>query len=302
MKLDRNKLRRTGVAYAFLAPSLLVLLVFFFVPVAQGVRLSFFQIDPYVPEQAKFVGGANFARILKDPEFRSALVNSFTYLLVVPVIIAMSLALALLVEPRMPFVNVFRAAYYVPVVTTMVVVGIAWRFIFGDDSGLLNRLLLQWGLIRKAIPWLTDGSLALWTVMSVTVWKGLGYYMVVFIGALRNIPTETIEAAIVDGAKPSQVFWRIKFPMLWPTISLVAVLSSIAALQVFDEIYVMTGGKVREARTLVYYVYETGFSQRSGAQDYGYASAMAVALFGVLLVFTWANLAALRRGGYQGEG
>ncbi len=161
--------------------------------------------------------------------------------------------------------------------------------------------MLHWGWITQSIPWMTEPALVLFTVMTVTVWKGLGYYMVIYIAALRAIPNEIVEAAIVDGASPSQVFWRIKFPLLWPAISLVLVLSSISALQVFDEIYVMTNGKIREAITVVYYIYETGFRAGSGPMDYGYASAMAAVLFFILLAFSYVNLWVTRRTGYQGE-
>ncbi|MBX7245792.1 MAG: sugar ABC transporter permease, partial [Candidatus Sumerlaeaceae bacterium] len=240
-------------------------------------------------------------RLASDPEFRVALVNSFKYLVVVPIIVVLSLGLAVLVEPRIPFVNAFRAAYYVPVVTTMVVVAITWRFIFSEDDGLLKVMLEHWAGVKSVIPWTTDSQLVLGTVMAVTIWKGLGYYMVVFIAALRSIPAEMVEAAIVDGARPSQVFWRIKLPNLWPAISLVGVISSISALQVFDEVYVMTGGKIREAITIVYYIYETGFSSKMGTQDYGYASAMSVVLFGILVIFTAVNLGVMRKVGYQGD-
>jgi putative chitobiose transport system permease protein len=290
----------TAHAYLFLAPALVILCIFFVYPVFQGLRLSLFEFDYYTQEE-RFLGLRNYARLLNDGEFRIALANSFKYLLVVPVIIALSLALAVLVEPRLPGIHWFRAAYYVPVVTTMVVVGIVWRFIFSEDDGLLNTLLMHGGMIRKAIPWLTDSALLLGVVMSVTIWKGLGYYMVVFIAALRAIPTELIEAATVDGARPWQIFWRVKLPLLWPAISLVAVISSIAALQVFDEIYVVTGGKIRDSITLVYYIYETGFSTKLGLLDFGYASAMAVVLFVILLAFTAANISILQRRGYSGE-
>lgn len=290
----------TLYAYAFLAPALVILGVFLVWPVFQGFRLSFFQYDPFT-QSARYLGWENYSRLLRDAEFRTALINSFAYLIVVPIIISLSLALALLVEPRLPAMNFFRAAYYIPVVTTMVVVGITWRFIFNEDDGLLNTLLQRWGVIRTGIPFMTNSVLVLGTVMAVTIWKGLGYYMVIFLAALRSIPTELIEASVVDGARPSQVFWRVKFPLLWPVISLVAVLSSLAALQVFDELYVMTNGKIREAITLVYLIYETGFNAKSGPQDYGYASAMSVVLFGVLLIFTALNQAILNRTGYQGE-
>jgi putative chitobiose transport system permease protein len=287
-------------AYAFLSPALLILAIFLIWPVTEVFRLSFFDFDPFT-QNSHYIGGENYRHLSHDPEFRIALLNSIKYLLVVPAIIALSLWLAVLVEPRLPGIHFFRASYYVPVVTTMVVVGITWRFVFSDDSGLLNAMMTRWGMIRRNIPWLTDGQLALGVVMSVTVWKGLGYYMVVFLAALRSIPRELIEAAVVDGARPRQLFWRVKFPLLWPSITLVAVISCISALQVFDEIYVMTGGKLRDAITLVYYIYETGFDIKAGSLNYGYANAMAVVLFGVLLLFTVINLGVLKRFGYNSE-
>lgn len=299
MTTSKARLRNTRIALVFLLPALILFGNFFAYPVIEVFRLSFYRYEPLTTPE--WVGWANYARLVADPEFRTALANSFLYLVVVPIIAALSLALAVLVEPRIPGIGFFRAAYYVPVVTTMVVVGIAWRFIFSEDDGLLNSLLTHWGWIAQSIPWMTEPALVLFTVMTVTVWKGLGYYMVIYIAALRAIPNEVVEAAIVDGATPSQVFWRIKFPLLWPAISLVLILSSIAALQVFDEIYVMTNGKIREAITVVYYIYETGFRAGSGPMDYGYASAMAAVLFFVLLGFSYLNLWLTRRSGYQGE-
>jgi putative chitobiose transport system permease protein len=287
-------------AYLFLAPALVILAVFLAAPMAQVLRISFMEFDPY-QGSARWIGASNYARLLEDPEFRVALANSFKYLLVTPVLIGLSLGLAVLVEPRLPGVNFFRAAYYIPVVTTTVAVGITWRFIFREDTGLLNTVLTNLEAITKPIPWMTDSRLALLTAMTVTVWRGLGYYMVIFIAALRSIPSEQIEAAIVDGARPSQVFLRVKLPMLWPAITLVAVISSLSALQVFDEIYIMTNGKIRGAITVVYYIYESAFDLSAGTQDYGYASAMAVAMFCVLLVFTGLNLILMRRSGYAGE-
>jgi putative chitobiose transport system permease protein len=290
----------TMYAYLFMAPALIVLAVFLAWPVMQVFRLSLFEYDIFTSAE-RYLGAENYRRLLQDPEFRIALVNSMKYLIVVPIIVALSLGLAVLVEPRLRGVYFFRAAYYVPVVTTMVVVGVTWKFIFSEDDGVLNRALQGLGMIRQPVPWFTNETLALGTVMTVTIWKGLGYYMVVFIAALRSIPPDTIEAAVVDGARPSQIFWRVKLPLLWPAISLVAIISSISALQVFDEIYVMTGGKIRGAITLVYYIYETSFNAKMGPQDYGYASAMSVVLFAVVVAFTAVNLRFLRRVGYQGE-
>lgn len=287
--MNRVKFRTTAYAYAFLAPALIILAVFLVWPVLQAFRLSLYRYEP-LTEERNYLGFANYRRLVSDPLFRIALTNSIKYLIVVPILICLSLSIAVLVEPLLPGVHFFRAAYYVPVVTTMVVVGIMWQFVFSEDSGLLNKLLLSWGWIQHGVPWLTDSRLVLGTVMTVTIWKGIGYYMVIFLAALRSIPPQLIEAAIVDGANKRQVFWRVKLPLLIPAMTLVGVVSSISALQVFDEIYVMTRGKIRGAITLVYYIYETGFNVHLGPQDFGYASAMAVVLFAILLVFTGINL------------
>lgn len=285
----------TLYAGLFLTPAIALLGAFVFYPVVQGFALSVYQYDPF-SQEGEYIGLANYQRMLGDPEFRVALKNSFLYLVVVPIIIVLSLGMAVLVEPLLPGIRFFRTAFYVPVVTTMVVVGITWRFIFSEDDGIMNAALSFLAGARVVVPWMTEPALVLLTVMLVTIWKGLGYYMVVFLAALRSIPSELVEAAVVDGARPRQVFWHVKLPLLWPSITLVGVVSSIAALQVFDEIFVMTGGKTREAITLVYYIYEAGFDAKAGTFEYGYASAMAVTLFAILLGLTILNLYLTRRG------
>ncbi len=284
----------------FLAPALILLIAFVFYPVLQGFRLSFYQSDPYATEST-FIGLANYKQLLHDSQFLTTLCNSLIYLIVVPIIIILSLGMAILVEPLIPGVNFFRAAWYIPVVTTMVVVGVSFRFLFGEDDGLINETLKYLGIIQQSIPWMTERWLVLGTVMVVTIWKGLGYYMVAFIASLRSIPLEQIEAAIVDGARPWAIFRHVKLPNLWPTITLVAILSSIGALQAFDEIYVLTRGAIPEATTLVYYIYETGFDASVGAYEYGYASAMAVVLFFIVLAFTCLNLWTMKKRGWSND-
>src|SRR5690606_25744999 len=133
---------------------------------------------------AEFVGLRNFKALMQDQAFWMAVKNSVLYLLVVPVIVVLSIALALLVEPRIPFMNFFRACYYVPVVTMMVVVAFTWKIIFNTDYGLINEMLTRFTGLKEGVPWLTSSHIALFTVMSVTIWKGLGYYMVIFIVGL----------------------------------------------------------------------------------------------------------------------
>ncbi|GAB4316330.1 MAG: sugar ABC transporter permease [Candidatus Sumerlaeia bacterium] len=281
----KTRHRQWVLAYAFLLPTLLILAVFNFYPMIQAFVLSLFDYS-LIGNRREFIGLGNFRRLVHDPQFWLALRNSLLYLLVVPVIVVLSVALALLVEPRIPFINFFRACYYVPVVTMMVVVAFAWKLIFNTDYGAINQVLRAMGVISEGIPWLTSGRMALFTVMTVTIWKGLGYYMVMFIVGLKAVPRELIEAARIDGAGPAQVLLNVKLPALWPTVTLVSILSSISALQVFEEIYVMTSGRLNTI-TLVYMMYESGLSLDAGALKMGYACAVGVVLFVMLFAFTF---------------
>lgn len=284
MTSSRADRRRIATAWAFLAPTLLVMGIFQFFPMASAFALSLWDYFPGSPNNA-FVGLDNFERVLRDPAFWAALRASATYLLVVPVLVALSLALALLVEPAIPFMNFFRACYYLPVVTMTVVVAYAWGLIFNTDNGMLNELLKKSGAVESGIPWLTSESFALWTVMTLTVWKGLGYYMVMFVVGLKSVPRELVEAAKIDGAGAARTFAHVTLPMLWPIVTLVSIVSSISALQVFEEIFMLTGGRVGTG-TLVYEIYATGFDMSRGSIDFGRASAMGVLLFVLVFGFT----------------
>lgn len=284
MKSSPGERRRIATAWLFLFPALATIAVFQFFPIASAFALSLWDYFPDSPNN-RFVGLDNFASVLRDPGFWAALRSSVLYLLVVPVLVALSLGLALLVEPNVPFMGFFRACYYMPVVTMTVVVAYAWGLIFNSDNGMLNKLLARVGAVDSPVPWLTSESLALWTVMTVTVWKGLGYYMVMFVVGLKTVPKELHEAARIDGAGAVQSFRNVTLPMLWPTITLVSIVSSISALQVFEEIYMMTAGRVGTA-TLVYEIYATGFDMSRGTIDFGRASAMGAILFALILGFT----------------
>jgi putative chitobiose transport system permease protein len=304
---SKKKIRRIVVAYSFLFPALLVIGTFQLYPMINALILSFWDYFP-TSETNHFIGLANFEKLLYDGAFWSSLWNSILYLTCVPIIIGLSIALAALVEPTLPGIGFFRACYYVPVVTMMVVVAFTWRLIF-NDSGILNQFLEFIGFTQLLvnlnileadngyayIPWLTSTKMAFWTIMTVTVWRGLGYYMVLFIVGLKSIPHELMEAARIDGASGWQRFLFIKIPMLWPTITLASILSSIAALQVFEEIYMMTNGKLG-TQTLVFQIYERGFRVgEGGGLDLGYACAMGMVLFIVLFIFTTISVRSMDR-------
>jgi putative chitobiose transport system permease protein len=286
--------RQTGklTPYLFLAPALLVLVVFFFWPLAHAVYMSF--TDYQLGGVSTWVGLQHYGRLWRDPLFWQATGQTFLYLLgVVPPLVVLSLVLAVVVNRSVPGIRAFRAAYYLPVVVSMVVVGIAWRWLYAEQ-GLLNGLLEGMGL--PGVGWLTSPDLAIWAVMAVTVWKGLGYYMVIYLAGLQTIPKELHEAAQIDGANKLQAHWAITVPLMKPSIALVAIISSISALKVFTEIFVMTGGgPLNRTQTLVYYLYEQGFTNG----DFGYACALGVVLFLVVLGFSLANLKMFESGQVQ---
>ncbi len=284
-------LRRTLVAYLFLLPALALLGVFTFYPVVFGTVLSLFEYDVISPP--RYVGLTQFRALWTDRYFWIALDNSLKYLLVVPVLQFCSIVLALWVRRPLRGIGWFRAAFYLPVVTSIVVVGLLWRWLL-DESGLVNYVLLRAGLIHAPIHWLTNPAIALYAVMFVTLWKGLGYYMVIYLAGLEAIPPGYEEAAALDGAGPLGRLWHVTIPLLRPSILLAGTLSAIAALRVFEEVYVMTGGgPVYSTYTMFYYMFDQAF----GSLHLGYAAALGVVLAAVTIVLAVVNLRLLRQGG-----
>lgn len=285
--------RRDWEAYGFLFPALALLAIFTMFPLLIGCALSFFHYN--VVTAPRFAGLANFARIASDAKARIALENSLLYLLVVPVLQLLSIALAVLVNKDLKGITVFRACFYVPVITSIVVVALAWKWLLADD-GMLNGVLMSIHLIRSPVHWLTSPSIALYSVMLVTMWKGVGYYMVLYLAGLQAIDPQYEEAAAIDGANRLQVFWKITLPLLKPIVAFCAVISSIAALKVFAEIYVMTdGGPLASTTTMVYYIYDT-FMNRL---DMGYASALGMVLAVVIAALSYVNYRFFREGGFE---
>ncbi|MBC7541461.1 MAG: sugar ABC transporter permease [Candidatus Sericytochromatia bacterium] len=278
--------------YLFLAPALAVLGVFFVWPLLHALYLSvtYYQLGG----GSSWAGLAHYAHLWRDPLFWKATGQTFLYLVgVVPPLVILSLGLAIAVNQKLPGIRLFRAAYYLPVVVSMVVVGIAWRWLYAEQ-GLLNALL--GGIGMASIGWLTSPDLAIWSVMAVTVWKGLGYYMVIYLAGLQTIPRDLFEAAELDGATTAQAHWAVTVPLMRPSIALVSIISSISALKVFTEIFVMTGGgPLDRTQTLVYYVYEQGFTNA----DFSYACAVGMVLFAIVLGFSLLNLKFFESGKVQ---
>lgn len=270
--------------YLFLVPACIILGAFIFYPLLQAIWLS--MTDYNIINEPTFVGAQNYKDLFADDLFWKTLFQTFLYLIiVVPTLVILPIFLAILVNQKIKGIGFFRSAYYVPVVTSMVVVGITWKWVYAD-KGVLNYFLDSIG-IHAPVHWLTSTSTSLFAVMVVTVWKGLGYYMVIYLAGLQSIPSDLYEAAEIDGANKWKQITNITIPMLMPSIIIVSIMSSISAMKVFEEIYVMTkGGPLNSSKTLVYYIYQEAFEKL----NMGYASAAGVVLLFITLVLSILNL------------
>lgn len=291
-KRKRSSLHRRQalIAYAFLAPSLIIFLVFRHGPAVVGLVMGFFEWS--VVDTPRFQGLANYSALLKDPIFWRALWNTILYtLLSVPSDIVIALGLALLLNVPLRGMTVFRLAYFTPVVTATAIVAVLWRWLY-QPAGLVNGVLGMFGI--PATAWLSDPRWALPAIAAMAVWKHVGYNMLIFLAGLQAIPVEFEEAARIDGASHWDVFWHITLPLLRPVLTLVTILTTISSFQVFDAAYVMTnGGPYYATTTLVYYIYSNAFER----YQMGYAAAIAFVLFIIILLISLMQQALFRRGG-----
>lgn len=274
--------------YLFLAPALTILGLTVFWPALQAFYFSFTRFDYNLTRSPQWVGLENFQRLINDAVFWKTLGNTFVYLIgVVPLLVFLPLGLAILVNRPLRGITLFRLAYYTPVIVSIVVAGIAWRWLYAE-TGLLNQLgQLVFGEQFQPIPWLTSPALALFSVMAVTVWKGLGYYMVIYLAGLQGIPAELYEAAALDGSDGWRRHWDITLPLMRPYLVLVAVISAISATKVFEEVFIMTqGGPLNSSKTVVYYVYQQAFQKL----EVSYACTVGLALFLVVLTLSLLRL------------
>ncbi|MEL6307285.1 MAG: sugar ABC transporter permease [Chloroflexota bacterium] len=289
----RRRRIRNLTGYAFIAPAMSFLIVFLFIPLIAAIYLSFTDYD--LLTAPTWVAFDNYERLYNDTLFWRGLRNSFIYLVVTPILIILSIALAIVVNRKILGVGVFRTIYYIPAVTSVVAVGMIFEFVFAEPSGLINGFLLSTGLIERPINFLTHPDSTLISIMMVTIWRGIGFYMVIFLSALQAVPDELYEAAAIDGANKFQQHMNVTIPGIRPAIIFVAIISSISALKVFEEIYIMTdgsGGLLDSALTLMFYLYRQAFVNL----ELGYASAIAVIFSLITLVFSIINLRLLERG------
>jgi putative chitobiose transport system permease protein len=266
--------------YLFLFPALFVLGITVFIPALQAFYLTFTNITE-IGATPVWVGFKNFIRLWNDPVFWQTLGNTLLYItIVVPILVVIPLALAILVNQKLWGMNWFRAAFYTPVVISMVVAGIAWGWLY-EEKGLINSLLKSIGIFKEGINWL-DPRYAIFSVMAVTVWKGLGYYMVIYLAGLQSIPADLYEAASIDGSDGIRKHLDITLPLMKPYLALVSVMSAISATKVFEEIYIMIPGARNSSKTIVYYLYEQAFNNL----EISYACTIGLVLFFIIMVLS----------------
>jgi multiple sugar transport system permease protein len=272
--------RQTLVAFGLLAIPLAGVLIFRILPGMASFVLSFTEWNLF--GRPEVVGLANFQTLVNDPVFWQALRNTAYYVAgSVPGIVFVSLGLALILNRGIRGIKLFRTIYFLPVVSSMVAVGIMWRWMFNAQYGLVNSGLGFLGI--EPISWLGSTTWAMPALIIVTVWREIGFYMIIFLAALQGVPQHLLEAARLDGAGPWQRFWGVTFPMISPVTFFVSIMAMINTFQAFDYMFVMTeGGPRNSTLTLVYYLYQQGFQRFS----MGYASAIALVLFLIILVIT----------------
>ena len=292
--------------YLYILPALVIIFVFRLVPILLSFVVSFF--DWSIVGLGKFIGFSNYAKLIYDAEFWQSLLNTFYLVIfVVPISLILSLLFATLLNNIKKFKSFFRSIYFIPTVTSMVAISIVWKLIFNQQTGLANFFLAKIGIdplgwlaesrgifllllqnIGIEIPHYLGGpSLALFSIIIVTIWKGLGYNTIIYLAGLQNIPHVYYEAADIDGAGKIKQFYKITWPLVSPTTFYVLMMTTIVTFQVFSQIYLMTGppigGPLGTTKVIVYYLFDKGFGE---SNDLSYASAIALVLFAIILTLT----------------
>ena len=275
-----EKLKRIIAPYLFVLPNFLIFFIFIVIPAFVGLYYSFTDYDGL--SEMNFVGIENYKEVFQSSEYWRIFGNTFKYAFaVVPLIFICSLLVASILIKEIKAKGLFRAIFYWPTMISAIIVGVTWKWIFGDSFGILNYLLESIGL--EPVKWLSDPVFAKISVVVGTIWARIGFFMVIFMAGLQSIPTSYYEAAQMDGASKFKMFWSITLPLLKPTSLLVLILLLIESFKQYPLVLAMTGGGPgKETTFLVQYIYEYGFKKG----ELGYASAMSVVLFAVIAIFT----------------
>lgn len=268
----KSTLKENLIGYGFMSPALILLGIFLVIPVFMVVYYSFTDYYLLTPDQRQFVGLSNFVQLFKDPIFIKSIFNTLKFVVwIIPVQLGASLGLALIVNKARKGNIFFKVAFFAPVVMSLVVISILWLYLLNPNDGLINTLLMKMGI--DAQPFLTSPKQAMYTIVFVSAWQGAGYQMLLLLGGMQNIPQDVYEAAELDGFNKFQQFIYITMPLLKPTALFVLLTTLISAFKLIVQPMVMTqGGPMNSTMTMVYYIYQTGFTDRM----VGYSSSIAL--------------------------
>lgn len=280
-KKSKNSFNQARAPILFLMPNVIIFSIFIIIPAFQGLRMAAY--DWGILSEPKFVGWANFIEMTKDAVFWKTFGNTLIYsLFSVPLLVTVALVLAYFLQDNsIKGVRAFRSLFYIPSLLSMITVGIAWRFLLGDDMGIVNYVLRALG--GQGVHWLSGPRTAMLSIIIITVWAGSGYFMVIMIAGLQAIPQELYEAARIDGASPREMFWKITLPMLRGTILVTGVLATIGSFKAYELIVVTTGGGPGYAtKFIVQQVYQAAFME----DRMGYAAMMSLVLMALIALIT----------------
>ncbi len=281
MKIKSLLQKDSTMAFIFLLPNLICFLCFILIPILYSFVLSFMKWD--ILSAPSFVGLDNFIRLFtKDPVFQQVLTNTFIFVLFsVPGGTIISLFIALLLNQEIIGKRIYRTVFFLPVISSSVIVAMLWKWLLVPDFGLVNYLLSLFSI--KGPNWLTDPNWALPSVIMVSIWKGVGFNMLIFLAGLQSIPTTYYEAVEIDGGNALHKFFNVTLPLLAPTTFFVVVMSIIGSFQAFDTVNLMTnGGPGRSTSVIVHYLYQKAFK----SFDMGYAASISYVLFAMVLILT----------------
>lgn len=268
----REKIKDNILGYSFLAPALILLGIFLVIPVGMVIYYTFTDYYLLTPDERKFVGFENFIRLTKDPIFLKSFLNTLKFVVwIIPVQLGAALGMALIVNKKRKGNMFFKVAFFAPVVMSLVVISILWLYLLNPNSGLLNAILNKVGIASQ--PFLTSPKQAMYAIVFVSAWQGAGYQMLLFLGGMQNIPQDVYEAAELDGFSKWAQFRYITMPLLKPTALFVLLTTLISAFKLIVQPMVMTqGGPLNSTITMVYYIYQQGFTDRL----IGYSSSIAL--------------------------
>ncbi|MFZ7333953.1 carbohydrate ABC transporter permease [Streptococcus pluranimalium] len=276
------KAKESIMGYLFLSPAMIILGLFLFLPTLLSIYYAFTNYYLLTPDATTFIGLANFKKLFSDPLFMTSLKNIGQFVIfIIPLQLGLALSLALLVNNKRKQTIFFKIAFFAPVVMSLVVVSVLWLVLLNPSSGLINSMLGIIGIDPQ--PFLTSPKQAMYVIIVVSAWQGAGYQMLIFLAGLQNIPSSLYEAASIDGASKWKQFLNITLPMLKPTSILILTTTLIDAFKLVIQPMVMTqGGPLNSTLTPVYYIYRTGFTDRS----VGYASSITVVFGAIIIIFT----------------